>query len=396
MNRVIAYCDTHVALSETFLYQLHQGLKHFEPVILTHELINEDVFPLKGMPIHLVSRESGRQHIPHKMARFAYNTVFRGTLSSNIMDPDLVGRLVKEYQASVLLAHFAWGGIRMMGAARKLGLPLVVTLHGCDVSNWLSFPRYKSNLKRLFEVGTAFTTSSEFLKQRVVALGCPEEKILVNHLGPARDTFSDEARKPPSHTATSNVTFLHVGRLVGKKGILHTLRAFHEAQAQYSRMQLRILGDGPDLSPAKDLVQSLGLASQVTFLGAQSFAVVKEELRKADAFVLHCRTSENGDIEGGPTVAITEAMAAGRPVVATTHAGIPELVEDGVHGRIVAEQDESGMAAAMLELANDAPLRIRMGQAARDEVERKGFFSEAAAERLDRLLLMVTQSTRSI
>jgi colanic acid/amylovoran biosynthesis glycosyltransferase len=84
--------------------------------------------------------------------------------------------------------------------------------------------------------------------------------------------------------------------------------------------------------------------------------------------VHHSITAKDGDTEGIPTV-IMEAMATGLPVVSTWHAGIPELVEDGVSGRLVKERDEEAYSSFIYELAGNQSERIRLGREARKKIE---------------------------
>src|SRR5205823_11766729 len=85
--------------------------------------------------------------------------------------------------------------------------------------------------------------------------------------------------------------------------------------------------------------------------------------------VLPSLTTDSADIEDVP-VAISEAMAAGLPVISTYHSGIPEIVEDGVNGLLVPERAVHALADAMCRLASDRKLATRMGRAAREKVER--------------------------
>jgi len=101
----------------------------------------------------------------------------------------------------------------------------------------------------------------------------------------------------------------------------------------------------------------------VTLLGPQPHERVLDELDRAYAFVQHSITAPDGDQEGAP-VSIMEAGAAGVPVVSTRHSGIPNLVQHGMTGLLVAEHDIHGMARAMKRLLSDPARAHAMGQAA--------------------------------
>jgi glycosyltransferase involved in cell wall biosynthesis len=101
---------------------------------------------------------------------------------------------------------------------------------------------------------------------------------------------------------------------------------------------------------------------------------------KARCFVQHSVEASNGDSEGTP-VGILEAGASSLPVVATRHAGIPDVVVEGQTGFLVDERDTTAMAAQMLRLAQDSELAARLGSAARLHVERN-FSQEQSLDRL--------------
>jgi colanic acid/amylovoran biosynthesis glycosyltransferase len=108
----------------------------------------------------------------------------------------------------------------------------------------------------------------------------------------------------------------------------------------------------------------------VSFQGRREQGTVREGLDGADALVAASVTAADGDEEGIPNV-LKEAMASGVPVVATRHAGIPELVEDGVSGWLVPERDAAALAAALERLAREPGSWAAMGRAGRDRIERE-------------------------
>jgi glycosyltransferase involved in cell wall biosynthesis len=134
----------------------------------------------------------------------------------------------------------------------------------------------------------------------------------------------------------------------------------------------------------RDLAAALGIEHAVTFLGAQPHDVVERQMRQARAVVQHSVTASNGDSEGTP-VAILEAGAMGLPVVATRHAGIPDVVADGATGLLVDERDVRGMARHMLTLARSPSLSGQLGRNAAMRV-RSYYTMEQSIGRLARVL----------
>jgi glycosyltransferase involved in cell wall biosynthesis len=159
-----------------------------------------------------------------------------------------------------------------------------------------------------------------------------------------------------------------VGRFVAKKGPLLTIRAFAAAlkqlpPGQASGLRLVMVGDGPLLGSARELVRELALADQVHFPGLCSPAEVADRMRGCRAFLQHSLVAPDGDSEGSP-VSVMEAQLSGLPVVSTRHAGIPEVVLEGETGLLVDEGDVAGMAEAIAWLAADLALAERLGRAA--------------------------------
>jgi glycosyltransferase involved in cell wall biosynthesis len=193
-------------------------------------------------------------------------------------------------------------------------------------------------------------------------MGAPPEKV---HYVPSgvdcRDfSLTDAAVAPP--------TILSVGRLVEKKAPHLTLIAFARVLHECPEARLRIIGDGPLLGPCRDLVSALKLGDSVTFLGWQPHTVIRNEMQTARCFAQHSVVALDGDSEGTP-VSVIEASATGLPVVATRHAGIGDVVIDGVSGFLVDELDVDGMAGALVRLLTDPALASRMGAAGRAQVE---------------------------
>ena len=148
--------------------------------------------------------------------------------------------------------------------------------------------------------------------------------------------------------------------MVEKKAPHLVLATFARVLRECPDARLHFIGDGALLGVCRDLAAALGIDHAVTFLGAQPHDIVEREMRQARALVQHSVIASNGDSEGTP-VAILEAGAMGLPVVATRHAGIPDVVADGVTGFLVEERDVCGMATHMLALARNPASRASAG-----------------------------------
>jgi len=157
-------------------------------------------------------------------------------------------------------------------------------------------------------------------------------------------------------------TMVAVGRLNEQKGFDLLLDSFAAISGQVADWRLVIFGDGPDRARLEQQIERLGLAGRVALPGAS--ATPAAWIAACDLFVLSSR------YEGFPNV-LAEAMASGLPVVAfDCDFGPAEMITDDVDGLLVPSEDSGALAAAMLRLASDEPLRGRLGAAAASGVAR--------------------------
>jgi glycosyltransferase involved in cell wall biosynthesis/GT2 family glycosyltransferase len=279
-----------------------------------------------------------------------------------------------------LHGHFATeASIVALIVSALTGIPFSFTAHAYDLFNMN--PRatggltLRERLALLLPSAAAVVTVSDFNKRYILdrSSNLGVEKIHIVRCGIDPQQFC-----PVNREARDSITFLSVGRLVDKKGHSYLLRAFKEAAKSAGGMRLRIVGEGflgPEL---EKLTAELGISDRVEFLGAVSSEVVSQEMKEADAFVLHSITAESGDMEGVP-VSLMEASATGLPVLSTRHSAIPELVLDGVTGFLTDEKDVKDFARRMVELASSCELRRRLGTEGRSIVqETYNLFTETA------------------
>lgn len=179
---------------------------------------------------------------------------------------------------------------------------------------------------------------------------------------------TDEQKFTPAETPErEKIVIQHVGRLVAKKGVPDLITAFSMLCRRHDNLELRIIGDGPEMPLCRELADDLNLADKILLLGSKPHDEVNEHMRDADIYVLNSRTDDNGDMEGLPN-SILEAMSMEKPVVSTYHAGIPQAIQDGVNGLLVDERDNEGLAYALEKLIQDRALRRRLGVAARQTI----------------------------
>jgi colanic acid/amylovoran biosynthesis glycosyltransferase len=253
----------------------------------------------------------------------------------------LFHKRAKHTRPDLIHAHFGSGGRTALPLARALGVPLVVTLHGSDVTVRGKEPdRYR----HLGEDASLLICVSKFIRDRALEAGFPPQKLLVHYIGVDRGVFA------PSKSSVPRQGVLFVGRLVEKKGCEYLLRAMKLVQEAHPQCELTVIGDGPLRLSLEALARELNIGCR--FLGVQAAAVIREALRNAKIFCVPSVTATDGDSEGLGMV-FGEAQAMGVPVVSTTHGGIPEIVVHGATGLLVPERDHASLAEALSVLLGD-------------------------------------------
>jgi colanic acid/amylovoran biosynthesis glycosyltransferase len=246
----------------------------------------------------------------------------------------------KAYRARphLLHAHFASGGRSALPLSRYLQVPLIVTLHGSDITMRTD---YASRYRELWNESSLFICVSDFIRKKAVEAGFPENKLLVHYIGVDLEIFR------PRLEQKRRELVLFVGRLVEKKGCAFLLKAMAEVKRSHPSAQTVVLGDGPLRPTLEKLAADLGIPCQ--FLGAQAVPVVRHWLSVARLLCTPSVTARNGDSEGLGMV-FAEAQAMGTPVVSFQHGGIPEVVLHGETGLLAPEGDSHKLAEYLVQL----------------------------------------------
>jgi colanic acid/amylovoran biosynthesis glycosyltransferase len=237
---------------------------------------------------------------------------------------------------------------------------------------------YPAKLRLLFDAVPLLFARSQSLADRLIQLGCPPEKLRINRTGVPLKEFPFVSREPPPD---GKWRVVQACRLIPKKGVATSLRAFAIFKKDNPQAEFFIAGKGPLQRELEMLAAGLGIFKDVHFVGFLSQPKLLELYGDAHLFLHPSETSPNQDQEGVPN-SLLEAMATGLPVVATRHGGIPEAVEHGRSGLLVPEEDHVALANAMQEITRSAEVFREMGLRARAGVTDR-FEQEAQIERLE-------------
>jgi|HubBroStandDraft_1064217.scaffolds.fasta_scaffold28174_2 colanic acid/amylovoran biosynthesis glycosyltransferase len=337
--RTVAIFKTAVLPStQTFIQSQVSALQEFQPryIGLERALCG---YPLDSEPILLVKRRS--------LVNRVHKVVYKATGISPQFHQE-----VAAIEPTLLHAHFVLDALHGLPIASALNLPLIVTLHGHIPTSfgkalpWNSSDHvlYRLRLQTLWHRAALFICVSEFIRQRVLQMGYPANKLRVHYIGTDRRHFK------PSNQPRDPRLILFVGRLVEKKGGTYLLRAMAAVKKDIPDARLVMIGDGPERSVLERLSRDLNL--DVQFAGERSPTEVKEWLCRARVFVGPSVTASDGEAEALGMV-FAEAQATGLPVVSFLHGGIPEVVRHGETGLLAPERDSHALANHILRFLHD-------------------------------------------
>jgi len=228
-------------------------------------------------------------------------------------------------------------------------VPLIATTHGGDIYALNQKPLLALK-KWVFAKSARITTVNRQMRDRLVALGIPSEKIAVLPMGVDTQAVS----KIVKDVVTIEGQLLVVGRLVEKKGIGYLFEAIRGSSLQ-SRLKVKVIGDGP----LRVELEGLAAGLPVEFLGQRGRDEVLRAIAESQLMAIPSVTADSGDQEGLP-VTLLEGAAGAIAVVASRLPGIDEVIEHGVSGLLVEQRDAVGLASAIERLLDDHELRNRV------------------------------------
>jgi colanic acid/amylovoran biosynthesis glycosyltransferase len=243
-------------------------------------------------------------------------------------------------------------------------------------------------LREVFQRAALVLARSESLAEALKKRGCPPEKLEVHRTGIPLELYASRSRTKPSGDAWRLV---QACRLIEKKGLGATLRAFAKFQQQFPVATLTIAGDGPLRRRLAAQSDRLGIKKNVIFTGFLDASALARLFHGSDIFVHPSELTAEGNREGVPN-SLLEAMATGLPCVSTRHGGIPEAITDGVNGLLVNEADPEALFQALEELAGNDRLRASIGEKGAETVATKFSLAEQTKRLEDIYLRVINRS----
>lgn len=267
-------------------------------------------------------------------------------------------KIIMAEKIGLIHAHTRVTAVSAAIVSYATGIPYVTTCHGF----------FKRRLGRLLcgSWGNKVVAISEAVKQHLRNdFGIPEEKIALIYTGVEtgrflKDLTKEEKAEARREFALENASVIvgAIGRLSPVKGQEVLLKAVDSIIKDFPKAGILLVGDGPDKQHLKELVSELGIEKNVVF--AKSVDDTKEALSIMDVFVLP-------SIKEGLGLSLIEAMACGRPCVASRVGGIENVIEEGRTGLFFTPGDSEELAAAVKKILNDRSLRDALSKNGREK-----------------------------
>ncbi|MDH5233939.1 MAG: glycosyltransferase [Gemmatimonadota bacterium] len=346
--RVVVFRRRILPWSETFIASQTMALHRYAPVYVGYELDARGARYVEGRERVLLADHSAFPPLGKAMVKYAGRAPARWVRAIAATTPTLVHAF---FGSSAIPAH---------SIARALGVPLIVTYLGMDITVTPKSAAEVARRRRAFAAADRVLCVSEFLAVKLREAGCPPEKVRTHYTG------VDTTKFVPSTEPPEKAQVLFVGRLAAKKGVIHLLRAMPEVRRAVPGAELVIAGDGELRGELEAAAQALDLP--VRFLGVQTPVQVNALMRRATVLCGPSVVDARGNAEGLPFTFL-EAQACGLPVVVSTSGGTAEGAVDGKTGFLFAPGDEAALARHLITILKDPALRQRMSKAARAHME---------------------------
>jgi colanic acid/amylovoran biosynthesis glycosyltransferase len=313
-------------------------------IVLTTEKTNLDEFPFR--PIYSI------EDVPEP--RRFFERAFRRGLNQYL---PYWHHACRNEKVDLLHSHFGWAGVIDIPLAKKLKVPHVVSFYGADIRHAVGpGGAVREEYRHMFGAVACLFVEGPHAAGTLSSLGCPEEKLRISHLG-----VNLGAIKPVNRSWLTGEPFriLMAGTFTQKKGALISLKAIEKTlhRNPHVRFRVSVVGDARNKAEEQkakreilDFVNSTPLR-QVTAL--HGYIPYRQLLSLAETHHLLMQTSihaKDGDCEGGFPVIITDMLASGMPVLASTHCDIPEIIRDGKNGKLAREGDVDHTAEGLSDI----------------------------------------------
>lgn len=282
----------------------------------------------------------------------------------------------------VLGINVASSGLIGYFGLRRRRTPYITFAYAYEFLKFKKNPLASALLRAIYKHAALTVAISTYTRDRLVEFDVPADGIRVIYPGaPAALPISADDIETVKHKFVLDTphVILGVGRFIPRKGHITLVRAMPAVLKRHPDAVLVLVGRGPRLYETVKEANMLGVRNSVLFPGVVSDTDLAGLYAACEVFALPTGADANGQVEGFGLV-FTEAHAYGKPVVAGRSGGVVDAVIDGETGLIVEPDDPDALAAAILSLMDNEPLRSRLGAQGKERVERElnwGVFTES-------------------
>ena len=357
------------------IYRQITALKRCVPVVIAQKREETERFPFEA--VQIVPKPA-----THFLRRFWFRQVRDKPWQISRGEVGALLDVLSKHRAQVLHIYFGQIAVHLLPLIRAWQNPTIVSFHGADVMVDMNKPAYREATRQMLDAVKLVLVRSDSLRRALVDLGCKAEKIAIQRTGIPMQELQFRERRPPP---TGEWRLVQAGRLIEKKGLPVSFRAFATFLTRHPNATLTVAGEGPLLAELQDLARELNIERRVSFTGFISQRKLREIYYRSHIFLHPSQTGHDGNQEGIPN-SMLEAMATGLPAFATDHGGIPEAIENGVTGVLVPERDDQALAQALIDATRHAEFLSRIARSGAEAV-RKNFDLRAQAHRLEEVYL---------
>jgi len=230
---------SYLFMTGSWIYGQLINLKRFNPIVITNYLQNMDVFPFESVySLNIQLRPSKKLLVKLYMKVIGNQQIMRKRLQ-------YFEEILNENRVFLLHSHFGDEGFRNLKLKQRLKIPMITSFYGYDISKLIKNPLWPYRYRRLFSEGEVFLVEGNYMKKSLVELGCPEEKVIVQHLGIDLEKIKFEPRKIGKD---GKIKILVAGSFREKKGIPYALMAFARVKVKYDNLELSLIGDSSGIS----------------------------------------------------------------------------------------------------------------------------------------------------
>lgn len=359
MKLRVGHSINNLFLTTNWIYNQMVTMQRYKPVAVVRQ-IKSGTFPLD----HLYCFQNVKG-----LKRFAFRVMRKLT------GVGYEYYILRKNHVVLLHSHFGNRGFADLEIARRLDVPHVTTFYGYDLSLPQREPVWEERYHELFEKCALFLTEGSHMKKCLVEMGCPEEKVIVQHLG---IDLKRIAYIPRKIDPDGKIKILAAGTFTEKKGLPYALEAFALVREKHRNLEFVLIGDVPNETNPEflrtreaifNVIEEYKLRDSVKLLGYLPYDEYIKVSQEAHIFLSPSVRAKNGDTEGGVPVSIIEMSAAGMPILSTFHCDIPEAVINNQTGYLVPERDVEALTDRLDYLISHPELWEEIGRKGRQHIQ---------------------------